>query len=87
MEYKKLNPEDFGLSSRTEIVEISENIVAIVKKRKSRIIMKDGEKIFQDVKSIQNKFPDIQVNLIISGAICSKTVEFLNSFGVDIMPE
>jgi hypothetical protein len=83
-EYKYLNPNNFGLNSRTKIVQISDNKVGILKLRKTRIIMKDGEQIAEIASRIKDKLPQMEVCLIISGPICSKTVKFLNNNEINI---
>ncbi len=84
---KKLNPKDFNLTSRTEILEIAENKIAIVKKRKSRIIMKDGEAILKQIQNIKAINPNYKLVLIISGPICSKTLKLMAENGVEVIVE
>lgn len=85
--YKQLNTSDYGLGSRIKIVEISEGHLGILKKRKSRIIMKDGLQIMEIADMIHTKSPNINVSLIISGPICSKTRNMLNSNSIGIASE
>ena len=75
--HKPVNPLDFGLNSRIKIVSLSGKDFGIVKKRKSRIIMKDGIQIVTIANSIRDRFPESEITLIYSGPICSKTIEFL----------
>ena len=80
-----LNPQEFGLNSRVKIVEISKNHFGIIRKLKSRIIMKDGKKIVEQAREIQTFFPNTKVSLIISGPICSKTIRFLEENKISII--
>ncbi|PLX03592.1 MAG: hypothetical protein C0595_06460 [Marinilabiliales bacterium] len=81
----ELDPEDYGLSKRQRIVKISDEEIGLVKMRKSRIIMKDGEQISKLVNTIKSKDNKLKVKLIISGPICSKTVKYLKGNNIDIV--
>lgn len=74
---KTLNPAEFGLNSRTDVRDMEDGTIAIVKMIKSRIIRKDAEKIVQMVRKIQNKKPEMEVMLICSPNICSKSKALL----------
>jgi len=84
-EFEYLSPEDFGLNKRQKLIKISDTEVGLVKVRKSRIIMKDGEQISKLVNTIRSKDNKLKVKLIISGPICSKTVKYLNENEVEIL--
>ena len=79
-----VDPKKYGLHSRTILQEITHEHIAIVKKIKSRIIMKDGRKILEQAQKIKLLQPNTKVSLIISGPICSKTKAFLNEQKIDI---
>ena len=51
---QKLEPHLYGLSARTNLVQI-DNSIGIVIDRKSRIIMKDGDRIVKQAQAIQIK--------------------------------
>ena len=88
MEAIQLNPKDYNLGSRVVLLQLSENEIAIVKKRKSRIILKDGHKILEQTQAIQAVKPNTKVSLIISeNNICSKTIKLLNDSGITIVSE
>ena len=74
---QKLEPQPYGLSNRTNLVRI-DNSIGIVIDRKSRIIMKDGDRIVKQAHAIQiieNK----PVILITSAPVCSKTKQYLSA--------
>lgn len=79
--------EKFGLPKRTQLVQLDNNTIGIVKKRKSRIIMKDGKQIVDIAKQIQKVDKNFNVMLIISGPICSKTIKYLGENGIGILEE
>ena len=83
--FKELNPIDFGLNSRVKIVDISKNSIGILKMRKSRIIMKDGAQILEIADQIKSVKKDVDISLIISGPICSKTTKYLNDNKIKII--
>ena len=82
-----ISPKTYNLSLRTILREIEENHIAIVKKIKSRIIMKDGLKILEQINQIKSINQQLKVSLIISGPICSKTKDLLNKANVDLIVE
>ena len=53
---KLLEPKEFGLSPRTVIGEFAENKFALIKDRKSRIIMKDGRQIYEQIETIKKAY-------------------------------
>ena len=63
------------------------NHIAIVKNRKSRIIMKDGEKILESAKQIQSVSPKTKVSLITNAPVCSKTTKYLFENGIKVINE
>lgn len=72
------------MKSRTPIEKISANHYRIVKKRKSRIIMKDGEKILALAQEIRKQHPSSKVDVWIEGQLCSKTEKFLQENDITI---
>jgi len=73
----KLEPHLYGLSARTNLVQI-DNSIGIVIDRKSRIIMKDGHRIVKQAHAIQIK-ENKPVILITSAPVCSKTKQYLSA--------
>ena len=74
---QKLEPHLYGLSARTNLVQI-DNSIGIVIDRKSRIIMKDGHRIVKQAYAIQIK-ENKPVVLITSAPVCSKTKQYLSA--------
>ena len=69
-------------------MQLSENEIAIVKKRKSRIIVKDGMQIIEQTNAIKKIKPEVKISIIISGNnICSKTVKLLSQNNIIIISE
>lgn len=79
-----LDAKDFGLPSRTVIEQVDVKTVALVIKRKSRIIMADGRKILGKVETIKTVQPEWQVVLETTAPVCSKTLVFLEEAGVQV---
>ena len=78
-----LDPKKYNLNSRVLIEEKSPGHIAIVVKRKSRVIMKDGVRLLAQAKAIQKTTPNIKVSLETYAPICSKTKTFLLSKNIN----
>ena len=57
----KLDPKKYGLNTRTVLIENERKEIIIVINRKSRIIMKDGRKILEKVRKIQQQENGIKI--------------------------
>jgi len=79
------DPKRLGLSQRTTIGQISPKHFVIIKDRKSRIIMKDGNQILEQIKLIQDNEPNPKISLATNAPVCSKTTAFLKEEGIDIL--
>jgi len=77
-----IDPKTFGLNVNVKIKE-TENSFTIIINRKSRIIMKDSERILKQIKKIQ-KIKLVPVNVETTAPVCNKTKLFLKSFDVKI---
>lgn len=80
----EINPEFYGLSARVQLEVLADNCLAIRKVIKSRIIRKDAEKIAATARKIKSVTPGVEVTLICTTNICSKSVALLNAEGVSI---
>ena len=78
------NPEFYGLSARVQLEVLADNRLAIRKVIKSRIIHKDAEKIAAIARQIKSATPGVEVTLICTTNICSKSIALLTSEGVGI---
>ena len=82
---KQLDPKIFNLNSRA-IIEEKKSALTLVVNRKSRIIMKDGRRLLDQVRQIKN-FSKKPVSIFTTAPVCSKTKGFLNNNGVEIIQE
>ncbi len=73
---QSLSPKDYGLNSKVKLIQ-SDDHIGIIIDRKSRIIMKDGIRILDQVKKIK-KITNNVIHLYTSAPVCSKTKVFLN---------
>ena len=87
MDRKTIDPSKFNLNNRTVLVEIRPKHIGIVKNRKSRIIMKDGEKILNIAIQIKLVFPNTKVSLITNAQVCSKTAKYLLENEIEVIHE
>ncbi len=72
-----VDPKLFGLHPATKLEQSGEKQFIIVISRKSRIIMKDGEKIVQKAARIIEKVPGAIVSLRSTAPVCSRTKALL----------
>ncbi|MFC1527121.1 hypothetical protein ACFL3O_00750 [Candidatus Neomarinimicrobiota bacterium] len=79
-----LDPRKFGLSPRTLIGKYSNNHFVLIKDRKSRIIMKDGRQILEQIETIKNHAPEAEINFATNAPACGKTTKLLNEKGIRI---
>ena len=82
---KYIDPRSLGLPSRTIVEEIDTKTLAIVIKRKSRIIMADGIKILAKVAAIKTARPRVTVALKTTAPICSKTLKCFEVNGLEVI--
>ncbi len=78
------NPTFYGLSPRLILEELGPNRIGIRKVIKSRIISKDAEKIVEFARQIKSVTPNLEVTLICTRNICSKSVPLLIDNGIKI---
>jgi len=83
----ELTAKEFGLPARTVLAQVDEQCIAIVMKRKSRIIMADGKKIAEKAEKIRQKLPSAKVMLQTTAPVCSKTIQFLENSGIQVISE
>ena len=84
MEHMKIDPKKYGLPPGTELRQKGETGITLLINRKSRIIMKDGQKIFSKVEKIRQKDPKMSVELETTAPVCSKTEKFLQENGIAV---
>jgi hypothetical protein len=80
-----IDPKLFGLHPATRLEQSGQKRFVIVINRKSRIIMKDGEKIVQKAARIRAKVPGAAIGLRSSAPVCSKTKALLRLNNVEIV--
>jgi len=78
------NPLHYGLPSRIQLVNLGKNRIGISKVIKSRIIQKDAAKIVIIASQIKSVSPKLEVSLICSRNICSKSIILLKNEGIEI---
>ncbi len=79
----KLDPKKYGLSTRVVLIENDQKEIIISINRKSRIIMKDGIKIVDQVHQIQRQEKKT-ISVETSAPVCSKTKQFLQKKGIEV---
>lgn len=80
-----IDPKIFGLSPRMMVGQLSVNHIVLIKDRKSRIIMKDGRQIFEQIRRIKNNAPNSKISLATNAPVCGKTTNFLKEREIEIL--
>ena len=70
---KNIDPKRYNLSLRTILRQIGKNNISIIIDRKSRIIMKDGQRIMKQAQAIHQINSNIIITVLTSAPVCSKT--------------
>ncbi|MBT6940487.1 MAG: hypothetical protein HN994_08835 [Candidatus Marinimicrobia bacterium] len=78
-ELNRIDSTAYGLSARTNPVKRNDNSIAIVIDRKSRIVMKDFDRILQIVDHVQQKDKHLTFVVATPAPVCSKTKKALKS--------
>ena len=73
---KTIDPINVGAPKRSNVATDNDNNIYIVKNIKSRIIMKDGLKLFDLAKKIKT-VKNATVFLATTAPVCSKTTKYL----------
>ena len=80
---KTIDPINVGAPKRSNVAMDNDNNIYIVKNIKSRIIMKDGLKLFDLAKKIKT-VKNATVSLATTAPICSKTKKYLEENEIKI---
>jgi len=79
------NPTYYGLPARVQLEELGENQLGIRKVIKSRIIRKDAEKIVEIARQIKSVNPAVEITLLCTRNICSKSLVLLREEQIDVV--
>ncbi len=80
---KNVDPKLYDLPPRTRLRK-SEKGVFVVIDRKSRIVMKDGHRVYEIAKQIRTFEVGKKISVLSNAPICSKTKKFLFQNGIAI---
>ena len=80
---KTIDPINVGAPKRSNVAMDNDNNIYIVKNIKSRIIMKDGLKLYDLAKKIK-AVKNATVSLATTAPICSKTKKYLKENEIKI---
>ena len=82
-----INPKDYGLTQRDNLIQHQPHRFSLVIHRKSRIVMADGKRIVDKIGLIRRTDPKAKVSLRTDAPICSKTRNVLKDMGIDVVEE
>jgi hypothetical protein len=81
---KRIDPIKYNLSPRTTLYK-KMGVIFIIIDRKSRIIMKDGNRIFKQSKVIWSVEPSSHIKVATSAPVCTKTREYLRKADIEVL--
>ena len=81
---RKVDPKAFNLSNRINIQENEKNEVFFIINRKSRIIMKDGIRIYNQIQKVKEKRRNARFFIKTSAPVCGKTKTYLNQRNIEV---
>ena len=87
MEEKYIDPKIYGLNPRVKLILLEPKHIGIIKRRKSRIIMKDAKQLLEIANAILKIHPDYNISILISGPVCSKSSKFLTEHHISLISE
>ena len=78
------NPLHYNISPRVQLDILGNNELGIRKVIKSRIIQKDAIKIIDIANKIKSVNPNLELTLICTPNICSKSLNLLQKEGISV---
>jgi hypothetical protein len=84
---KYLDPKSLGLPAKTIVEEVNKETLALVIKRKSRIIMADGIEILSKTTQIKDAKPNMVIILKTTTPVCSKTLQLFENNGLEVIKD
>ena len=80
-----IDPLVYGLGKKDKLFEVSKAHLILIIDRKSRVIMKDGEKISIKIEAIKASGFKGKISFASTAPVCSKTTKFLQENGTDVL--
>jgi len=85
MTMETVDPRNYNLPTRTKLLKDGSGSLFIVIDRKSRVVMKDGNKVLNVAKHIKEVNQNTTISLLTSAPVCSKTKEFLLKHKISVL--
>ena len=82
---KPIDPKTYNLSPRTKLLEDNKGSLFVVVDRKSRVVMKDGQKIVKIAEDIKKVSQNKKISLLTSAPVCSKTKKHLLKCSIPVL--
>ena len=80
-----IDPKSYNLPPRTKLLQDNTGSLFILIDRKSRIVMKDGQRVFKIARDIKKVNQNKNVSLLTSAPVCSKTKKFLLTCSIPVL--
>ena len=85
MTMEAVDPRKYNLSPRTKLLKDGSESIFIVIDRKSRVVMKDGNRLVKMAKNIKEVNQKINTSLLTSAPVCSKTKKLLYQNNIPVL--
>lgn len=85
MTMETVDPLNYNLPTRTKLLKNGSGSLFIVIDRKSRVVMKDGNRVLNVAKHIKEVNQNTTISLLTSAPVCSKTKEFLLKHKISVL--
>jgi len=85
MTMEAVDPRNYNLSSKTKLLKDSSGSIFIVIDRKSRVIMKDGNRLVKIAEHIKEVNQNKNISLLTSAPVCSKTKKLLSQNNISVL--
>jgi hypothetical protein len=79
-----LDSKEYGLSSRSVVGKYNNEQIFLIKDRKSRIIMKNGRQILNQIETIKINSQITNIALATNAPICGKTTKLFAENKVEV---
>ena len=82
---KPVDPKNYNLPPRTKLLQDNTGSLFVLIDRKSRVVMKDGNRVVKIAEDIRKVNQNKKISLLTSAPVCSKTKKYLLKFSIPVL--
>ena len=82
---KHIDPKNYNLPPRTKLLQDNTGSLFVLIDRKSRVVMKDGNRVVKIAEDIRKVNQNKKISLLTSAPVCSKTKKYLLKFSIPVL--